>query len=288
MMPDERDTCGSPGSQLLAQAANVVALPSLSPVLERAMLLTQADEASAIEIADIIGSDPSLAAQVLRLANSASFGLHHRVSSIRQAIVLLGFDVLKSLLLGAALFETMQDTMRRLWAHSLSCALVAGAISQRAMYAAPEEVYAAGLLHDLGKVFWGASCPTSLRKMLACVHERDLTMLEAEEAVLGVTHPQIARRMMQAWGLPDSLAEPVACHHDPLRACSFVTPTFAVHLADCLVRAYGVDDGCTDLVPILHPATLRTVGITEDELLDIISGLDLALMGVDEGLKMAS
>ena len=275
-------------SRLLAQAAHVESLPSLSSVLDRAVRLTEADEASAAEIADLISSDPSLSAQVLRLANSAAHGLQHRVSSIRQAVVLLGFDVLKGLLIGAAVFDTMQGTMAQLWAHSVSCALVASTISRRAMFAAPEEVYTAGLLHDIGKVFWGANAPTSLNEMLTKIRERDLTMLEAERAVLGVTHAQIGRKMMLAWGLPDSLVEPVAYHHDPLRAGAHSTPAFAVHLADCLVRAHGIGDGCTDLVPILHPATLRTVGLTREELFDVISGLDLALARVGEGQKMAA
>jgi putative nucleotidyltransferase with HDIG domain len=260
----------------------VESLPSLSAILDDAVRLTESDATSAADIAHLIRRDPALSAQVLRMANSAAYGLQHHVPTIRQAVVLLGFDVLKGLLIGAAVFDTMQGTMGQLWEHSLGCALVASTISRRAMYAAPEEVYAAGLLHDIGKVFWGTNCPGPLREMQGRIREQDLTMLEAESAVLGVTHAQIGRRMMLAWGLPESLVEPVACHHDPLRARASATPAFAVHLADCLVRAHGSGDGCTDLVPVLHPATLRTVGLTEDELFEVISDLDLTLAGVDE------
>jgi HD-like signal output (HDOD) protein len=166
MMPD-RDAVPVPGvpSRLLAQAAHVESLPSLSPILERAVRLTEADEASAAEIADLIGSDPSLAAQVLRLVNSAAYGLQHRVASIRQAVVLLGFDVIKGLLLGAAVFDIMQETMARLWAHSMGCALVASTISRRAMYAAPEEVYAAGPCTTSGR---SSGAPTARVPCAAC------------------------------------------------------------------------------------------------------------------------
>jgi HD-like signal output (HDOD) protein len=124
--------------------------------------------------------------------------------------------------------------------------------------------------------------------MLARIQEHDLTMLEAEGAVLGVTHAQIWRRMMLAWGLPDSLVEPVACHHDPLRAGAYSTPACAVHLADCLVRAHGIGDGCTDLVPVLHPATLRMVGLTHEELFEVISGLDVTVAGLDAAHGIAA
>jgi putative nucleotidyltransferase with HDIG domain len=279
---------GAPPSALLAQADCVEALPTLSYVVDQAIRLTDDDDAGAAQIADLICSDPSISVQVLRLANSAAFGLLHRVTSIQQAVSLLGFNVLKGILIGAAVFDKMQGTMSDVWAHSLGCATVAAMIGRKAMYHAPEELYTAGLLHDIGKVFWATQCPESLQKILALTAERDLTMAEAEEELLGVTHAQIGRRMAVAWGLPEALAEPVGHHHSPQSAASCSSAAFAIHLADCLVRAHGLDDGCSDLVPSLHPVTLQAAGLTRHELRDIIDSLDIALAGTRRATAMAA
>ncbi|MCK5099851.1 MAG: HDOD domain-containing protein, partial [Desulfobacteraceae bacterium] len=130
----------------------ISSLPTTPDVLKQILVVIEKPNISLDEISNFISNDPALTTKILKMINSAIYGFPGRISSVSHATVLLGLNVIKGLLIGTSVFELMQKSMLGLWEHSLNCAITAKLIAQRKGFKEPEDVYAAGLLHDIGKV----------------------------------------------------------------------------------------------------------------------------------------
>ncbi|RUM87253.1 MAG: HD family phosphohydrolase, partial [Thermodesulfatator sp.] len=190
------------------------------------------------QIAAVIEKDQVLTGKVLRLVNSAFYGFPRRISTVANAIVLLGFNVIRTLVLTASIFEMMQSRDVALWEHSLGVAATSGVLSKHLKIEQPEEVATAGLLHDLGKVVIRASLSEDWPTIQEKIAEGKSPQ-EAEREVLHIDHAEIGGYLLDRWNLPERLVEPVAYHHLPEKARKFPQETAVVHLADLLVRARG-------------------------------------------------
>jgi HD-like signal output (HDOD) protein len=131
---------------------NINALPTVPGTFKKISHVIGKPGVTLDEISRFITSDPALTTKVLKMVNSAVYGFPGRISSVSHAIMLLGLNVVKGLLLGISVFEIMQKVMAGLWTHSLAVAAVARAVAERKGVKDPEEISIAGLLHDLGKV----------------------------------------------------------------------------------------------------------------------------------------
>jgi HD-like signal output (HDOD) protein len=200
----------------------------------------------------LIEKDQVLAAKVLKLANSPFYGFPSRIASVSHAVVVLGFNVLKELTLCATAFDMMKAAgMERLWRHSLGTAMTAHLLAGRAGFKNPEEVFVAGLLHDLGKVVLFAKLPEVAAQIEQTAARGDLAWVEAERELLGVTHADVAGWMGETWHLPRTLTTPIMFHHRPAEARDATLQTACVHVADVLVKAMGCGVSGDDLVPPL-------------------------------------
>ena len=243
-------------------------LPTLPFVVERIIAMAERPETSAEDLGRLIEKDQVLAAKVLRLANSPFYGFPARIASVSHAVVVLGLNVVKGLTLGATIFDLMKDAgMDHLWRHSLGVAMTARILAQHAGQRNTEEVFVAGLLHDLGKVVLFAKMPDLARAVADAARARDLSMQEAEQEVLGLTHADIAGWLAESWRLPIVLKEPMMFHHHPALAKVAPKQTAIVHVADVLVQAMGFGSSGDELVPALSPDAWQAVGL-RDETLD--------------------
>ncbi|HDM32619.1 MAG TPA: HDOD domain-containing protein, partial [Deltaproteobacteria bacterium] len=128
----------------------IQSLPTLPPVVKKLTKMVESPDVTARDLGKLISSDQVLSAKVLKLVNSPFYGFPGRISSISHAIILLGFNVIKGVVLSASVFDLMEQSMVGLWEHSLACAIVAGTISRGLDIPEPEEVSTAALLHDIG------------------------------------------------------------------------------------------------------------------------------------------
>lgn len=258
--------------QLRQRVEKLGQLPTLPHVVQKIVSMIDRPETSAEDLGRLIEKDQVLSAKVLRLANSPFYGFPARIASVSHAVVVLGLNVVKGLTLGATVFDMMKDAgMDDLWRHSLGVAMVAHILAVRAGHKNPEEVFVAGLLHDLGKVVLYTKLPELGAAVKCRSEERDLPAVEAELEVLGLTHAEIAGWLAESWHLPTVLKEPMMFHHRPALAQQARSQTAMVHVADLLVKAMGCGGSVGDLVPVMSPEAWETVGLDDGGLAACVS-----------------
>jgi putative nucleotidyltransferase with HDIG domain len=241
--------------------ARVEDLPTLPRTVLRITEMVNDPRASARDLSRIITDDQVLTARLLKLVNSSFYGFPQRVSTVTGAIVLIGFDAIRNLLLTTSVFDLFPSRTSRdrrhqesLWDHSLGCAIGAKAIGAALRHEKLEELFVAGLLHDIGKIVVMTMLPEHFSRITARVAEGRLLISDAEAEVLGCTHADIGRLLAQRWNLPTKLISPIEHHHDPAAAGAWAVEASIVHLADILARALGLGSGGDAKVPPLDPA----------------------------------
>jgi putative nucleotidyltransferase with HDIG domain len=246
-------------------------LPTLPAVAERVAAVLDGADADLAEAAALIETDQVLTAQLLRLANSAFYGVSGRIGSVGQALTILGTAVTRSLLFSTSILD-LRINMTGFWEHSIGTAVAAGALAKRLGLVRPEEVSGAGLLHDLGKVVLYERAPEAFAAVLARTAAEPVSFREAERALLGLDHAEIASWLLARWRLPARMLEPVAYHHAPAQARGAPQETAVVHVANSLVRAYGYGFGGDGGVPPIAPRAWALLGLEPgslDELLEL-------------------
>jgi len=141
------------------QILSIRDLPTLPKVLDEVSRLVQNPNTSIEAIAKVISRDQVLSAKVLKMVNSPVYGFPGRISSIQHSLVLLGFNVIRGVIISTSVFDIMSKAMEGLWEHSVGCALATGLVARQAKLKDPEEFSVCGLLHDLGKVVAAVQLP---------------------------------------------------------------------------------------------------------------------------------
>jgi len=172
------------------------------------------------DVGDIIEKDPSLVQRLLRLVNSPFYGLRNKVSTVSHAAAMVGLAGIRSLVLGIAVFDAFKakDASTRFdmacfWRHSLAVASAARLIAAASKLSMPDEAYAAGVLHDVGRAILANFWPKTYEEILDLAGTGDFTYTAAEREVLGFTHTDIGSQALLRWGLPEVLREAVSFHH---------------------------------------------------------------------------
>jgi len=246
-------------------------LPTLPGIVAKLSKMAENPDTTTAQMGQVIGKDHILAAKLLKLVNSAFYGFPQRISSLSSAIILLGFNVIKSLIISASIFEIMEDQDVELWQHSLGCAVVCNVVAKRMGVSDPEEISTAGLIHDIGKVAVKMELPRQYAEINAIVKERQVPRREAELEVLGLEHAEVGSWLARSWNLPNKLVEPVAFHHDPGKAKEARLAAAIVHFGDIMVRGLGCGHGEDIWVPALNPQAWELLQLTPtamDEILD--------------------
>jgi HD-like signal output (HDOD) protein len=222
-------------------------------------------------IGEIIAQDPPITAKVLQLANSAVFGLHLQVNQPGEAVAYLGLEATRTLVLLAHTFSEFDGlpkvgfSVDELWFHSVLVGQFARQIVllQQQESELGEQAYAAGLLHDLGKILFAANLPVPFGRAVRMAQQEKKPLHEVEKNLLGATHAEIGACLLAIWGLPSAIVEAVALHHEPaLSARKTFGPLTAVHAADVLARQMAPDH--PDVVPLeIDEQYLQQLGLLE-------------------------
>ena len=260
-------------SEIRSIIMNTSSLPTLPGIITKLNALSENDKASVPEMARLVSSDQVLSARILKLANSPSYGFY-RVSTISNAMILLGVNVVKSLALSSSIFEIMEKNSIGLWEHSLGAGVAANIISRKLKLPECEEICTAALLHDIGKVIIRLNFGDDYRLLLALIEEKDISMLEAERELLGTDHAEVGAWLAKSWFLPDKLIEPIACHHYIGESQAHQIKTCVVHFADILIKASAFGFSGDDLVPIINPVAWEKLEMNDSLLAEIVEELE--------------
>lgn len=246
---------------LKKKVTDLSALPTLPGVVRFVSSMVADGNASMQEIGETISKDQVLSAKILRMVNSPFYGFPGRISSITHALVLLGFGVVKGLILTTAVFDNLSRQHRGLWEHSLGTAVISRRIAKAINLPDSEEVMIAGLLHDLGKVVLAVVDAPRYEAAASIARQNREHISHGERAVFGVDHSQVSDWVSERWHLPPRLSEALCFHHAPRLAKSNPEVTAIVHVADVFARAMGYGDPGDNALPPFEPGAFAGLGL---------------------------
>ena len=255
-------------SQLKKILNNIKDIPTLPQVFVKLTELVNDPRSSAKDLGRVVSIDQSQTARLLKLVNSSFYGFPRKVASVTEAIALLGFNAVKNLCLSISIFDLFADSngasgfnREKFWQHSIGCAVGGKVLAKYIGYPEKEELFIAGLLHDIGKLLLDQFFHDIFQQITTLVRERDMLMLEAEREVLGLTHAQVGQMLAERWKLPFKLVDTIAYHHQPRKSHRFVKEIAVVHLADILCRAIDLGWGGDNRIPEVDKESWKTLNL---------------------------
>lgn len=224
------------------QLSNIGTLPSVPQIITEVSMLLDNDRTSATDLCKVISQDQGIVAKILAVANSPLYGLPRRVSTIEFAVVIIGFEHIKNILVALSLVEafktrnTLNWDQNGYWIHSLLTATAAKRIADDLHYPKSGEVFTAGLLHDLGIVVLQRYMHQEFKKIIKLVDGEEIRHYNAEELVLGFTHQDVGEFLLEKWNFPPYISEAVLFHHTPSFAERGRVLASLIHLADYMTQ----------------------------------------------------
>jgi putative nucleotidyltransferase with HDIG domain len=248
---------------LRARVKNLDAMPAMPAILGPLLqcLELPAEQVEIEKLTELISRDKSIAAQCLRMANSALFSRRNPVETIRGAVVSLGVrrlhDILwTSFLLRMAPKSNWPLSSTAFWEHSFGCALVSQELAKKIGWSDPEKVYLCGLLHDIGELVNSTLLPEEFRNTAEFAVRQNISLFEAEKQFLGFTHCESGKLLAEHWGLPSDIHNVIEFHHTPELATGSQALVAIVNLSDLLCRLRGMGYGYDEMSQIdFHEAT---------------------------------
>jgi HD-like signal output (HDOD) protein len=242
--------------QLRRVVTQLQGLPSIPALYLELLNVLGAEDPSVERIAEIMARDLGMCTKMLQLVNSAFFGLARDLSNPEEAVMYLGLDTIKALVLSLqifALFERVKVagfSYETLWTHCWQTGVLAKRLAGLEGLQAHQmdQAFTAGLLHDVGKLILATSMPTAYQDVLRLQMKQQIPLWQAEQNHFGVSHAEVGGYLLSLWGLPSGLVEIVAWHHRPLDAREErFSPLTAIHVANAFEHeAHPAFPGLTD------------------------------------------
>ena len=230
--------------QLLGSMDHLPSMPEAFRELEQAL---SDPEVSAHKLGDIIQRDPGMTAKLLKIVNSAFFGLRRTISSAQEAVTYLGQETIKGLVLANAIFERAEPLATRglsledLWRHTLATATAAKriALDQGVDRLQAEDIFVGGILEDVGVLVLATNFPEAYDRALDILRLEEVALATVEQEEFAMTHAEVGAYLLGLWGIPAPIVRIVSLHHSPHLLTGGFGPELAVYLADHLVGEQG-------------------------------------------------
>jgi HD-like signal output (HDOD) protein len=253
---------------------SVKSLPTLPEIFHKVLVLVADEDASLKELSDLISYDQAISTRLLKVANSAYYGFMKKIATIQRAIVVLGFEEVKSLTLGIGLFNTMKRVkgstslnLHNFWLHSVGCALAGQNISQNAEGLEEGVAFTACLLHDIGKLVLDCFFIQHYSQVLKMVQLKEVSLAEAETEMMGFNHADVGGWLCEKWKLPPLLSNPISFHHKVDEVDSkYILISSIVHLADILCKRAQIGNSGDNQIGPIQPTAQENLMLTRDEL----------------------
>ncbi|MCC8190568.1 MAG: HDOD domain-containing protein [Planctomycetes bacterium] len=244
-------------------------MPALPTVVARLTRLIADPRTTASDINVALSVDPGLVTKILKLVNSSYYGFSRRITTITNAVVILGFNQVRNLALSAFIFDKFAGAEREsgfdikgFWKHCLGAAFIGSQIARHIDPKLEEDAFICGLLHDLGKFVMALNAPRHIAVVLDRVAKKDILFHAAEKECLDYDHAMLGAAVMERWNLPETLVNVVRDHHDPLAAPDRSRVLCCVtSLADIAARALLIGSGGDRKIPRLREEVWETTGL---------------------------
>jgi HD-like signal output (HDOD) protein len=225
---------------------NIRNLPPIPTVVVRLTQLLNDPMTSTHEIGNLISQDQALTTKILTVANSPLYGLPRKVPSIDFAILVLGFEQIKQIVIALSLMDTFRNenakywNRKSFWLHSFVTAITAKNIANDLKYPKAGEAFTAGLLHDLGISVIQKYFNKEFIEINDLVSTNLISYTEAENKVFDLTHSEIGQILCDKWNLPSALSDAILFHHNPSEAENNKELAAIIHLADYTTQFLGI------------------------------------------------
>jgi putative nucleotidyltransferase with HDIG domain len=264
-------------------------LPSFPPIATRLLQALSKEDVEIRELTLLISSDAAFSAEIMRLANTALFGLEARIDSLTHAVLLLGLSRVRSLAMTVAIMKgylkgvLKSETLRRCWTHSLSCAFLAEEMAP-ACGVDKDYAYTAGLLHDIGRLSILVAYPAEYTNLLRVAEDNSFDVLECERQLFDIDHCEAGRWLAGQWKLPAEFGDILGRHHSPLDGTRLGVVGL-VHLACRLSDTLGFSvldarqaPAIEQIAAEMPPAVRERVNLDPEELKARIGGRIVGLL----------
>jgi len=259
--------------------SQIRSFPSMPATGAKMLKMLEDPETGIDEIEAVLRHDPGLTGNVLKLANSAYFGIPSKVSSVRQGILLLGLRKLIQLVIASCVNSVMDKPVPGydlppgdLWRHSIAVSIAAEALVKEKNNIDAEDIFTPALLHDIGKLILGHFIKDEMDEIEKIASE-GVPYVVAENMVLGTDHAQVGAQVLTQWSFPRDVIEAVRWHHDPDFSERATAPMDIVYLSNLLCRANGQGGQNAGTVDELSPAVIERLGVDVSQFAAIASNV---------------
>jgi putative nucleotidyltransferase with HDIG domain len=277
--------------------SNIRNLPTPPIVFHQIQKVINDPKVSAGQIAKILQEDPAMSVKVLKLTNSAFYGLQREIESVKQAVVIVGLEAIKNLVLSASVLDMFkgkdidQEFQDKFWRHSLGvgfCARLLSRMGKARGMLDPDAAFSGGLLHDIGKVIL---CCFLQKEYALIKQERESDKVSAtyqiEERLLGYNHSQIGAILAEQWKLPRRLTEAVAFHHHPQLSETEDIIAYVIHVSNYVAKKTFCDRFEEHLIGNLEDGVLDCMQLSEGDLEKLTEALRLEYVKAETFMQMA-
>lgn len=257
---------------LVNNANELISLPEISL---RVNDIANDPDSTADDMASVISQDPALVVRMLKIANSAYYGLSTEVDTITRAVAILGTNKIRDLVLSTSASQAFDGipndliTMQDFWHHSLYCGLLAQILSRKSKKTNSESIFIAGLLHDIGQLLMFNQMPEKSHEAILLLMEgsEELETYEAERHVFGFDHMQVGAALVKSWKLAPVLQECVEFHHEPQNAKKFPAEVALINIANAVAVMADFDSmSDDDEIPMINPVSWELTGLSKEDL----------------------
>jgi putative nucleotidyltransferase with HDIG domain len=266
--------------QILRKLDRIEEIPTLPTIVFELNKYLKDPDTSLKTVCETIEKDQAITLKILKLVNSAFYGFKTKISDLRNAIVLLGYNAVRNAIVSLSIIQSfskrvalMDFDITQFWKHSLAVAVTSKNIAQLSKKESPDNCFVGGLLHDIGKVILAQYFPDLFEKAWMALQSEYLSFYEAEQKKLSIDHTKIGAHLASKWQLPEGLVEAIRWHHEFQPQSKNANFVQNVYLANIIVNGYDYDPELRLELSKIHPDVVKFMMDMMENVGDWYSGL---------------
>ena len=266
--------------QIIKKLDSIKDIPTLPAIVFELNKYLRDSNTSIKTVCDTIEKDQAITLKILKLVNSAFYGFKSKISDLRNAVVLLGYNAVRNAIVSLSVINSFPKNLSlkdfdisQFWKHSLAVAVTSKNIAQLSKKESPDNCFVGGLLHDTGKVILAQYFPDLFETVWSTSQAEHLTFYEAEQKSLPIDHSKIGAHLAAKWQLPVGLVDAIRWHHEfqpEAKSANFVQN---IYLANIIVNGYDFDPELRLDLSKIHPAVVKFMMDLMENVGDWYSGL---------------